>query len=296
MPNFQSREEKQRLWAKMFFVKTVLSLFPKHYQHLSVKELAGLVRQVGLDTTNVVIRDGYWVTKAGIASELPEFTRVMREEGLKVEFASAGFYPEELRADPSLLETMAACGIKEFRLGWFRVRDDDVRGSLDYARAELESVVPLLERYGVRGVYQLHHFTLIPSPSAAWLIIKGLPHEQIGVELDPGNQSNEGFEIWSRSVPLLGEYIKAVGVKDSILVRDMQRANDWDKGWRRVSAPIYEGTVNWYDLVQQLAKIGFSGTFVLMPFYDQDNPAAMTEKLKLEVEYLRGILSEALES
>ena len=40
-------------------MKAILSIFPKFYKHLDVHGLATLVREVGLDTTNVIIRDGF---------------------------------------------------------------------------------------------------------------------------------------------------------------------------------------------------------------------------------------------
>ena len=73
-------------------------------------------------------------------------------------------------------------------------------------------------------------------------------------------------------------------------VRDDSRAQAPDKGWTRDWAPIYEGVTNRHDLVRALAAIGFSGTFVFMPFYDENDPETMTKKLKREVAYLRDVL------
>ena len=72
------------------------SVFPKFYQHLRLPELASLVREVGLDTTNLVIRDGYLVSRKTLDRDLPVFMKVMREAGLEVRFATAGFSPEEV--------------------------------------------------------------------------------------------------------------------------------------------------------------------------------------------------------
>ena len=49
------------------------SIFPKFYQHLDVDRLAALIARIGCDTTNLVIRDGYWVTPGGLAAEAPTF-------------------------------------------------------------------------------------------------------------------------------------------------------------------------------------------------------------------------------
>jgi hypothetical protein len=43
--------------------------------------------------------------------------------------------------------------------------------------------------------------------------------------------------------------------------------------------------------MRALAAIDFAGTFVFMPFYDENDPDTMTKKLKREVEYLRNIVA-----
>lgn len=53
--------------------------------------LAAMVREAGKDTTNAVVRDGYWVSPANIACELPAFVSAMRDEGIGFRFATTGF-------------------------------------------------------------------------------------------------------------------------------------------------------------------------------------------------------------
>ena len=272
-------------------MKAVLSIFPKFYRHLDVASLASLVRDVGLDTTNLVVRDGYWVSESELADELPKFVRIMHEEGLKIQFATTGYSPQALLADPSPLALFAEYGIKEFRIAYFRT-EDNPRVAIDAARSALAALARLCEKYDVRAVYQVHHGTLIPSPSAAWHIVHDIPAKCVGIELDPGNQSFEGFECWDRSANLLGSHLVAVGVKDTVPVRDMSRLDEPSKGWRRDWAPIYEGVTNWHEVVRALKAIDFTGTMVFMPFYDENDPSAMTVKLKREVAYLRTILAQ----
>jgi sugar phosphate isomerase/epimerase len=267
------------------------SIFPKFQKHLDVQALAALVREAGLDTTNLVIRDGYWVSRADLAAELPAFLRAMRGEGLEVRFATAGFSAEEMLADPAPLSLLADNGITEFRMGYFKGDGPDVRGALRNARHKLEQIVALCERRNIRCVYQVHHGTLVPGASAAYHLVEGLPARWIGVELDPGNQTFEGFENWGRSARLLGEYLVALGVKDSAVVRDPARAEEPGKGWSRHWCPLYEGVVNWYDVARALRSVDFAGTFVFMPFYDENDPAEQARKLKREVAYLRRVVA-----
>jgi len=273
-------------------MQIIWTLFPKFYRHLSPEQLAELVREVGLDTTTVVIRNGYWVTYDRLAEELPAFCKAVRKAGLEVHWATAQFMPELLLSDDSALAILADNGIREFRMGqWHYQTGPDVRGKLAAARVELERLVPICQRHGVRCVHQLHHNTLVSSPSGIYQLVRGLPSEQIGVAIDPGNQAYDGMENWHRSVHLLGEYLCGVGVKDTALTRDPARAEAPDKGWRREWAPLDEGVTNWHEVIAALDEINFAGTFVFMPFYDPDDPEEMTRKLRREVAYLRRVVA-----
>ncbi len=275
-------------------MRVTYSIFPKFYKHLDVAGLAALVAEVGLDTTNLVIRRGYWVEPDRLAEDVPAFVRAMEREGVAVRFATAGSSAEEVAADPEPLRILAASGITDFRMGYFRGYEGtaDLRASLDEARQAMERMVPVLEKVGIRAVYQVHHGTLVPGPSAVWPLVRGLPPERVGVMLDPGNQTFEGLESWDRSAKLLGDHLVAVGVKDTALVRDPDRAAEPGKGWRREWAPCDEGVVNWHDLARALKAVDFEGTFVWQPFYNENEPEVMTEKLKRGVAYVRRAVEE----
>jgi len=272
-------------------VNVTCSIFPKFYKHLDVEGLAALVKQIGCDTANLVIRDGYWVTPGGLADEAPKFVEAMRAAGLAVEFATAGFAFEDIIADDTPLKILADCGITAFRPAYFRkVVDGDVRGSLDAARATMEKVADVCLKIGVRCVYQIHHGTLVSSASSVWPIVKGLDPKAVGVMLDPGNQVHEGMENWLRSCQLLGEYLAAAGIKDVAIVRDGAKVSEPQKGWKREWVPCDEGVTDWYAFVRGLKAVEFDGTFVFMPFYDSDDPDKMTEKLTREVAYVRSVV------
>ena len=277
-------------------MNVTFSIFPKLYQRLSVMELAALVREVNLDTCNAVIRDGFWVSENNLAADLPRFVSAMAAEGLTVRFATTSYSAARLIADPAPLSMMAESGITEFRIGYFKESADGPRESLKRAHAELEMLARHCERAGIRAVYQVHHGTLIPGPSAAWQIVSGLPSRWIGVELDPGNQTHEGFEEWGRSCRLLRDYLVAVGIKDSLLTRDPDRADQPNKGWTRRWCPVHEGVTNWQTLVTALAGIDFVGTFVFMPFYIEHDSDLRTRTLKEEVDYLRALMQTLTET
>jgi sugar phosphate isomerase/epimerase len=226
-------------------MKPVFSLFPKFYREYTPQQLAELVRHTGLDTVNLVVRDGYWCEPGTVPRDAPRFVAAMRDCGIAVHFATTDLHAQDIIQQAQILETFSSCGIRDFRLNHFHARERSVQDALRDVRGHLEALAPLCQQFAVRAVNQLHHHTLVPSPSVAFHLVNGLPPEEISVELDAGNQAFEGFEDWTRSVELLGPYLSAVGVKDTAIGRDMSRADEDDKGWRRSWAPLSEGVTNW---------------------------------------------------
>ncbi|OPZ12077.1 MAG: Xylose isomerase-like TIM barrel [candidate division BRC1 bacterium ADurb.BinA364] len=271
---------------------TTFSVFPKFYQHLDPAGLAALVHETGLDTVNLVVREGYWITLDNMKSAVPPFMRAMEKAGLRVHFATAGFSVEQMRKDDSPLAILADHGVTDFRMDYFSVQGGDVRASLEKARSEMGEMAEICARRQIRAILQLHHGRLITNSAAAWIVFRDLPAQWVGVEIDPGNQSHEGRENWSRAAQLLGEYLAAVGIKDTAPVQNPEKAAEPSKGWSRPWAPIYEGETNWFDVAKALRATQFKGTLVFMPFYHADDPAKMTETLKREVAYLRRVMAE----
>jgi sugar phosphate isomerase/epimerase len=280
-------------------MNVVYSIFPKSYPHLSLQQLAGLVREVGLDTTNIVIRNGFWVTPEGMAREAPACVKTLADEGITVRFATAGFEFNDIIADPTPLKILADCGVRDFRPAYFQPRWKDperpsIRTALDNARATMEKVAEVCLKTGTRCVYQVHHGSLLQSASAAWQIVKDLPPSAVGIELDPGNQVHEGWENWRYACELLGDYVAAAGVKDVRVRCGDQDPADPKKGWWREWAPCDKGIVNWHEFASALASVDFDGTFVFMPFYKMDDPDEKNGALKREVAYVRNAVTSAV--
>jgi sugar phosphate isomerase/epimerase len=257
-----------------------LSLFPKFYRHLELERLADLVREVGLDTTNLVVRDGYWVTERGLCRELPAARERLARAGIVVDEVTSDFRIDALLADPEPLAVMAGCGIRRFRLAHLRAAAGDPRATQRAFRAGLERLLPLLERHDLACLYQLHHGTAIPSASAAALVFEGLPPRRFAIEVDPGNQRFDGAEDWRYAVPLLGGLLGAVGIKDAAM-----------RDGKLDFCPIDEGASDWPTLLGELDRVDFAGVFELMPFYHADQPERMTATLRREVAWLRSLIA-----
>ncbi|OAM90591.1 sugar phosphate isomerase/epimerase [Termitidicoccus mucosus] len=274
----------------------IFSIYPKFFRTLSLPELAGVARDCGLDAVNLVVRDGYWCEPATLGRDTRKFVRFMKAEGLSVLFATAGWSLEDIEKNPGMLDILAENDIREFRLAYFPAASGETLPSLEVARGAMEKIAGHCARRGVRAIYQVHHTMLVSSASAAWQLVRGLPASAVGIELDPGNQSFEGFEDWEKSVSLLGDYLRAFGIKDTMPVRDESLRGTPAKGWSRQWCPASEGVVNWHEVVRPLVRRRWAGTFVFMPFYHEDDMRRQAAVLKQEVAYVRGVVAAETKS
>ncbi len=265
-------------------MKIKWSIFPKFSGGMQPQALAQFIRDINLDTVNLVIRKGFPVTRENMKSALPQFVKSMAEEGLKITFATAGYMPEEILADEALLAVPAESGIRAFRMGYFSWDKRRTPGECaDDARRQMEQLVPLLEKHNIKAVYQVHHGRLFTEAWSVWPLVRDLPPEYVGIMLDPGNQLHEGWQRWEPACHLLGRHLAAMGIKDG-LKSTRARAFDW--------VPCGQGDIDWFEVARALKSVDFEGTFVFMPFYDPDDPAAQKAKLKDEVAYVRAVFAE----
>ena len=118
-------------------------------------------------------------------------------------------------------------------------------------------------------------------------MVRALDPRYIGIKLDPGNnREQEGYERFDYQIPLLGEYIAALGAKDAAQSRTGDPA-DARKGWKTAFVPAYEGQSEYLQIFAELDKIGFDGPAILMPFYAADDYAALTDRLQREIAYFK---------
>jgi sugar phosphate isomerase/epimerase len=274
-------------------------LFPKFFRQFRVEELMEHCVRAGLDGPAVLVRDGYWISPDALGKDLPAFIRAAEGAGLSTPFAFTDFPPRELVQDDASLRTIADNGIPVVRVGIIgRNEVSHVRELHDHSRRLTEQLAAIAAKLSIKVVIQLHgavgpHVATRGchphNATAAWHLVKDLDPGHVGIMIDPGNNIHqEGYEAFGYQIPLLGDHIAAVGVKDACALRSGEETSP-SKGWETYFVPCYEGQVNWHTVYRELAATGFDGPMVVMPFYDADNLEWLFSKFLSEMEYLRGI-------
>ncbi len=271
-------------------MKTGLSIFPKSFAHVALDDLGPMLRDIGLDRVNLVVREGFWCDAGNLRESVPRFRAAMERAGLAVDFCTWTLDPERLPEETESLRILADNGIRQMRIGYFHiVPGSSYAEQIRAARDTLRRAIPTLEDLGMRAVYQVHHGTLVASPEGAAVLVEGLPVERLGVMLDAGNQGFEGGANWKRAAAILGEHWTALGVKD-YLRRPRGEPGDMDKGSAVEFASCAEGMTDWTEVRKAWNAAARPGHWVLQPFYCPDDFQKFLATLRDEVAFIQRIL------
>ena len=261
------------------------SLHPEILTKLSAEELAAVVQEVGADTCTVLVGEGMHTTIPEIYPGLPDYINALSKVRVESYSVQLDLSLEQLIGEPDFLKLLTACGIKEFSIAQLAKKGYFVRSRLTKSRGNLEKLQPLLEENKLRLILPVSGQSLLPSPSAAFHLIRGLSPLHFGVQLDPGGALFEGFEAWDYTVAILMDYLACITVRDNVLLRHPGAEDSNSKGWARRWSTVQDGMTDWAEMMRQLRNIEFAGRIELRPMVSE-TPA----DIKAEFDYLKELL------
>lgn len=184
----------------------------------------------------------------------------------------------DMAATEQVLRTAKLVGASYIRVGVAGYNRSVPFGELfGKTRSYLQEAAALCREYGVKGLVEIHHNTIAPSPSAAYRLVEGRDPDALGVLYDPGNMVHEGMENYRMGMELLGPYLAHVHVKNAAWKPGEKQADGtvaWSCGW----SPIREGIVSWKQVIDDLKAVGYDGYLGVEDFSSQyDSPAMLRE-------------------
>jgi sugar phosphate isomerase/epimerase len=203
-----------------------------------------------------------------------------------VPYMSAG----DLVSTEHLLQAASFMGASFIRLGvplYDRSRhfSDLFKEMSDYlGQAEI-----LCRNYGIKGLVETHHRTIISSASGAMRLCENFDPAYIGVLYDPGNMVHEGYENYKMGMELLGPYLAHVHVKNVGWQPDVV-SEDGSAIWNAHWYGLRHGAVPWKQVISDLKEVGYDGYLGLEDFSGE---FASREMLKQFSQYIRSLLKPA---
>ncbi|SFM28162.1 Sugar phosphate isomerase/epimerase [Paenibacillus sp. 1_12] len=280
-----------------------LSVFTASTPDLTMGETISVVKEAGIDGIEWRFADvpqdaldeetSFWrnnLCSIPIASEKAKWFeyRLAAEEA---NITSVGVLPNMAAGDlvttERLLRAASFMDASFIRLGVPLYNGDEPYSKL-YAEAReyLRKSELLCRNYGVKGIVEIHHNTIISSASAARRLCEGFDPAFIGILYDPGNMIYEGYENFRMGLDIMGAYLAHVHVKNVSWSRVVD--TDGNDIWKADWAGLRKGCVPWPQLVDDLKAIGYEGYLGLE---DYSGEFATKEMLYEFAQYFRTLLS-----
>lgn len=234
-----------------------VAIFSKHLQFLQGEELAHAAVEMGFDGIDLTVRSGGHVEPARATEDLPPLVSLIRKQGLTVPMVTSDIVDASSPNARTVLKTLADLGIRLYRWGGFKYRDDQPVG-LQFAEFHRRAaqLAQLNAEYKVCAIYHTHSGVgLVGAP--VWdiaQILNGLDPGAVAINYDVGHATVEGgLGGWIDSFRLAEPYIRGIAIKDFVWQKDARGA--WDAEW----VPLGQGMVRFPAFFSLLAKTPFDG-------------------------------------
>jgi len=273
-------------------------MFIKHLQTLPLPDAGRAIKDLGFEGVDLTVRPGGSVTPERVKQGLPEAIRILHDWGLSVPLITTAITSaNDPHARPTL-ESAAAAGIREAKLGYVPVKDfGTFQKELENFNRDLDGLEKLAKSTGVRVNIHLHSGAYVSSLAAAvWYLIKDRDPALVGAYVDPGHMFVEGGrDGWRLGLDLLHQRIALVAIKDLL----WQQTPDEKLGknrWTTRIVPLDQGAVPWPDVFTILKKANFDGWVSVHSEYqgahswkDLDVPSVI-EQTRSDLTYLARVL------
>jgi sugar phosphate isomerase/epimerase len=193
----------------------MITIFAQRWFKQDLPAVCARVAAAGFDGIDLAVRDAAWVRPGDLDIGGRAFLATARSAGLAVPLAIIDPGIEALLRDDAPLRRLADLGIPRVRIGYLSAGADP-GAALVAGRAAAARLAGTARRIGIQVVYQVHHGTLVSSPTAAWFLAGDADPAGFAIQLDLGNQVHEGYEAWNKAAALLGTRLVSVGVKDAV--------------------------------------------------------------------------------
>lgn len=244
--------------------KCSVNIFSKHLQWLNYADMAKLAAEMGFDGIDLTVRAGGHVLPERVSEDLPKAAEIIKAAGLQVSAITTDIRSADEQHTASVLKTMAALGIKNYRMGWYGYDDKkDVLTDVKSISQRMTGLAAINKQYGVHGDYENHAGRFAGSLWDLWTVLKDIDPQWLGCQFDIRHATVDGAEAWPVNFRLLQPYIKTITIKDFF----------WEKQstkWVPKDVPLGEGMVD------------FAGYFKMLKKYNMHPP------ISLHIEYPLG--------
>jgi len=254
------------------------SVFTKPWK-VPLGELGALIHDFGFAGIELPIRPGYQVLPENVTRDLPRAVKKLAEYGVQVFSVAAP-------ADEPTIAACAAAGIPTIRI-MVPIGEEGYLASEARMQAELDALVPLLERYGVKIGVQNHIQRFVCNAMGLRHLIEKYDPRRIGAVWDAAHNALSGEEP-ELGIDIVWSHLCMVNLKNAY--------------WRRTNGPEAEqvlwqpwwtsgrqGLANWQRTATELKRRGYQGVVCLTAEYSDE--ASVNRLIREDLQYAKSLLA-----
>jgi L-ribulose-5-phosphate 3-epimerase len=198
--------------------KLKICVFSKHFQWTTVKEAAGIAKDLGFDGVDLTVRKGGHVLPERVESDLPAAVEIVRGTGLEVPMITTDITDTATPHAGAVLRSANRLGIRHYRWGGLSYkRDKGIPEQLNELKPRMKALADFNKEHQVCGMYHTHSGPgLVGAPIwDLWTMFQGLDPLWMGINYDIGHATVEGgYGGWMASSRLVKDYMRGVALKD----------------------------------------------------------------------------------
>ncbi|MBV9851413.1 MAG: sugar phosphate isomerase/epimerase [Armatimonadetes bacterium] len=256
------------------------SVFTKPWR-MPLPELGRHVRGLGFTGVELPVRPGFQVEPGRVARGLPAAGRLLADFGLTITSV----------AGPTDEATIAACaeaGVPLLRI-MIPIGDEGYLATEARALRELEALVPLLERYGVKVGIQNHCDRFVPHALGLRRLFERFDPAHIGAVWDAAHNAlnGEGPEL---AIEIVWSHLALVNLKNALWRRE-PGPEDAPARWGVSWTTGRQGLASWPRVAAELIRRGYAGGVCLTAEYDDES--AVDCLVAEDLAFARSLFAEA---
>src|SRR5687767_12443611 len=189
-------------------------LFTDNLAALKLADVCADARRAGFDGLDLTLRPGGHVPPENAEMGLSEAKRVADAAGVTIPMATTAVSDTDSPHAEQVFASAAHYGVRRLKLGYWRYEPfGTLVKQVDDARAKLERIVKLGEKYSVVPCVHIHSGAFIPnSGPMLHLILRDFKPGTVGAYVDPMHMAVEGgLSGWEMGLDLLAPWVALVG-------------------------------------------------------------------------------------
>lgn len=269
--------------------KPIISVFTKPWTE-PLPAMADKLAGLGFEGVELAVRPGYQVQPENVADELPRAVRLLESHGLRTPSIAGNI-------DEATVRACAEAGVGIIRICAPVDLDKGYRASLDEYRRQFDALLPVLEECHVAIGVQNHYGNHVGSAVGLTHLLGDYHPKQICAVLDMAHCSVDGEPV-RMAVDIARPHINGlVNFKSACHLRanGPELEADYVVHWTTHD----HGGYHWRELVSELHKTGFEGTYCMPAEYSQQAGVKgqlmgddVIPLLKKDIAHLKALIDE----